>query len=94
MLHSMGLQRVGHNLETNGLHELKGGFMTEPQQQSCVWFRGPLIHLLQVVMKTMNKKIVSFPQHTKGTISEGEAETIDSMLAKTRRTDLQTGSGK
>ena len=60
-MQSMGLQRVGHNLETNGLHELKGGFMTEPQQQSCVWFRGPLIHLLQVVMKTMNKKIVSFP---------------------------------
>ena len=48
------------NRTTNGLHELEGGFMTDPQGQSCVWFRGPLFHLLQVVMKTMNKKIVSF----------------------------------
>ena len=48
------------NRTTNGLHELEGGFMTDPQRHSCVWFRGPLFHLLQVVMKTMNKKIVSF----------------------------------
>ena len=44
--------------------------------------------------KLWTRKLSLFPQHTKGTISEGEAETIDSMLAKTRRTDLQTGSGK
>ena len=34
--------------------------MTEQQQQLCVWFRGPLFHLLQVVVITMDKKIVSF----------------------------------